>query len=101
MKRAYSRCNSGHYFSGPRCPLDGWSSDASRELAAACERLASGGRPVSMAALRQEGVSECSLQRIIVIEFGSESSVFDAISPEGYVLDGRWQPIEEVSEELL
>ena len=40
LARAYCRCNSGHYFVGEYCPFDGWSSSASKELAAVSERLA-------------------------------------------------------------
>jgi hypothetical protein len=98
---AYSRCNGGHYFRGPCCPLDGWSSAASRELDAACHRLSASGRPVSLASLREAGVSDSSLSRIIVIEFGCAESVFDAVSPEGYVVNGRWQPLEELGDEFL
>src|SRR4051812_8122571 len=100
IRCAYSRCNGGHYFRGACCPLDGWSSDASRELTAAGERLSRSGRPLTLAHLREEGVSENSLKRIIVIEFGSASSAFDALSPEGYVVNGRWQPIEELGDEF-
>jgi hypothetical protein len=98
ITRAYSRCNGGHYFMGACCPLDGWSSAASRELAAACQKLTASGRPVSLASLREAGVSESSLSRIIVIEFGSAEGVFDAVSPEGYVVMGRWQPLEELGD---
>ena len=98
---AYSRCNGGHYFRGVCCPLDGWSSTASRELDAACQKLAASGRPVSLATLREAGVSESSLLRIIVIEFGSAESVFDAVSPEGYVVKGCWQPLAELGDEFM
>ena len=32
MIRAYCRCNSGHYFVGEYCPIDGWSSSVAKEL---------------------------------------------------------------------
>ncbi|SRR5579885_3800000 len=98
---AYSRCNGGHYFRGACCPLDGWSSAQSRELDAVCQRLSAAGRSVSVASLREAGISESSLARIIVIEFGSAASAFDALSPEGYVVQGRWQPLEELGEAFL
>ncbi len=98
---AYSRCNGGHYFRGACCPLDGWSSPASRELDAACQKLSASGRPVSLASLREAGVSEASLLRVVVIEFGSADAMFDALSPEGYVVKGCWQPLEELGDEFM
>jgi hypothetical protein len=99
--RAYSRCNGGHYFIGAYCPIDGWSSRASVELTAACQRLTASGRPISLADLLEEGVSSDSLRRIIIVEFGSEKSIFDAISPCGYVVNGKWVRIEDVDDSLL
>jgi hypothetical protein len=90
MTRAYSRCNGGHYFSGTHCPLDGWSSAASVELAAAAERLIRNGRVPSIEELRMAGVAEEALSRTIVIEFGTRASAFDLIAPEGYIVDGTW-----------
>ena len=44
---------------------------------------------MSIPALRRAGVSDETLQRTIVIEFGADAFAFDAISPEDYVVDGR------------
>lgn len=90
MIRAYLRCNGGHYFAASHCPLDGWSSPASQELAAAVDELAQRGAAPSVEQLRTVGVSEETLARIIVIEFGSSWSAFELIAPEGYVVDGEW-----------
>src|SRR5437588_10420084 len=98
---AYSRCNGGHYFRGVCCPLDGWSSAASRELDAACQKLTASGRTVSLASLREAGVSEAALSRVIVIEFGAAEAMFDAVSPEGYGVKGAWQPLEELGDEFM
>jgi hypothetical protein len=98
---AYSRCNGGHYFRGVCCPLDGWSSAASEELDASCRKISASGRPISLASLREAGVSEPSLSRIIVIEFGSEEAMFDAVSPEGYVVKGSWRPLEDLGAEFM
>ena len=83
MTRVYWRCNSGHYFCSLRCPFDGWGSPELLELHDAAQRLGSKG--VSLAILRAEGVSERALRRAIIVEFGSEGAVFDAISPDYYV----------------
>jgi hypothetical protein len=99
--RAYTRCNGGHYFSGARCPLDGWSSAVAVELDCAVHRLAQSGQSLSVASLLEAGVNASSLARIIVIEFGSEASCFDVIAPEGYVIDGQWCPLTELEDAFL
>ena len=91
--RAYCRCNSGHYFEGAYCPFDGWSSPESMELADAVARLSGAGSALSVGALCQVGVSNRTIARIIVIEFGCEASSFEAISPEGYIIHGTWRPL--------
>lgn len=96
--RAYCRCNSGHYFAGRYCPIDGWSSPASHELTEAVARVLDTGRELSLMELRKAGVSEETIGRTIVIEFGSPASAFDAVSPEGYVINGQWKPLLELGE---
>jgi hypothetical protein len=87
MTRIYWRCNGGHYFSSVHCPFDGWSSDDLIQLNNATERLKVKGAIPSIAALRSEGASESALGRAIVVEFGSDRSAFDAISPDYYVIN--------------
>jgi hypothetical protein len=101
MRRAYCRCNSGHYFVGEYCPIDGWSSLASKELVKVIKRVTASGREPSLRALREAGLSEAALQRIIVIEFGTDACVFDAIAPEGYVIRGVWQPLAALDEHFI
>ena len=91
--RAYCRCNSGHYFQGEFCPFDGWSSAASKELATAVERLTGAGQELSLAALRKAGVSRETIERTVVVEFGSAASAFDALDPRGYVVNGEAKPL--------
>jgi hypothetical protein len=90
--RAYCRCNSGHYFEGSHCPFDGWSSPESTQLAEAIGRLRADGHPLSIHLLSEAGVSEPALARTIVVEFGCDASSFDAIAPEGLIVDGTWRP---------
>ena len=59
------------------------------ELSNASERLRSKNTEPSLDALREEGVSEVALGRAVVIEFGSEKSAFEAISPDYYVINGK------------
>ena len=80
--RAYSRCNSGHYFSGESCPYDGWSSPASRELTDAVARLAKAGKELSIEELRNLGISSETLWRTIIVSFGVGASIFEAFSAD-------------------
>jgi hypothetical protein len=89
MKKMYWRCNGGHYFSSLNCPFDGWTSEELQQLNHAAERLKSAGASPSIVGLRSEGASESALRRAIVVEFGSDDSVFDAISPECYVIHNQ------------
>jgi hypothetical protein len=103
MKRAYIRCNSGHYFSGgPNCPLDNWSSPQSREFAQAVEQLTQEGQEVSIQGLRDRGLSDEALRQIIVVDFGSVRSAFTCLVLEGYVLDdGRYVPITKAGWDFI
>jgi hypothetical protein len=83
---------------GEFCPFDGWSSAASRELTEVLKRLAGSGRKVSLESLQKFGVSEATLVRTIVIAFGSDTSAFEAISPEYYVVNGESIPIRNLDE---
>jgi hypothetical protein len=96
MVQAYCRCNNGHYFVGEYCPIDGWSSPASKELVEGVKRLIGTGQEISLAELRRAGVSEDALRRSVVIEFGASESAFDALSPEGYVIKGEWKPLRRL-----
>jgi hypothetical protein len=98
--RAYTRCNSGHYFMGEFCPFDGWSSRAAKELTKAAKSLMAPGRGVSLEELRRIGVSEETLARTIVIEFGSSASAFEAISPEDLVVNGETIPLGNLDEKF-
>jgi hypothetical protein len=98
IARAYSRCNSGHYFVGENCPFDGWFSEASRELTRAIAVLSHSGRKVSVEELRRAVVSEATVLRTIVVEFGSDDSAFDAISPKLYVVGERAMRVEDLDD---
>jgi hypothetical protein len=101
MTRLYWRCNGGHYFCTLRCPFDGWTSSELAELHAAAERLQSKNMTPSVAALRGEGVGEAAIQRAIVVEFGSDKSAFDAISPESYILVGKEVKLTKAGRDFL
>jgi hypothetical protein len=90
--RVYCRCNGGHYFIGEYCPYDGWSSAASRELVEAAARLEKLGKEPSLNELRKLGVSSEALWRTVIISFGTGAAIFDAISPDTYVVNGETKP---------
>ena len=101
MIRVYCRCNSGHYFAGDICPLDGWSSSECLELADCVDRLRASGTRPCLEQLRLVGASEEAIKRAIVIEFGSDSVVFDAIAPAGYVIENEWREIDKLGLEFM
>ncbi len=92
IQRAYSRCQSGHYFEGEVCPFDGSSTGAAVELTRAVARLQQLGRELSLEELRRVGLSEGALARTILIVFGNDGSVFEAVSPKEYVVNGEIRP---------
>jgi hypothetical protein len=65
-------------------------------LAEVADRLASSQRDPSLAELRRAGLDSAVLQRTIVVQFGAEDSTFEALAPEGYVIDGEWRPLNEL-----
>jgi hypothetical protein len=101
MKKLYWRCNSGHYYSSPRCPFDGWTFQSCTELAAAADRVIQKGKALSIHELTVEGVAESALERAIIIEFGSERAAFDAFSPEGFMIAGEYKSINQLGPEHL
>ena len=57
------------------------------------------GEVLCITALQQKGFAKDVLDRIIVIEFGGDASAFDAFSPAGYVIRGRYIPLSKVGPE--
>jgi hypothetical protein len=51
-----------------------------------------------MEELRRVGVSEVTLLRTIVVQFGSDGSAFDALSPKLYFLDEELKTVDELDE---
>jgi hypothetical protein len=52
----------------------------------------------SLAELKKAGFTDTDLKRVILIEFGCKESAFEALSPEGYFVDGQWMKISDLGE---
>ena len=96
MRKALWRCNSGHYYSVPYCPLDGWSFPGVVELFEVITSMHQMGQVPSIQQLREKGISQDVLDRVIIVEFGGERSVFGGFFPQGYIIEGQYVPIEKL-----
>ncbi len=101
VRRAYWRCNSAHYYSSLHCPIDGWTFKGCAQLMAAVENTERRSEALSIQALSQAGAPEDAINRTIIIEFGSDESVFDALLPEGYLIDGEIKKVHQLGHEHL
>ncbi len=77
---------------GESCPYDSWSSPTCRELTEAVALLAKSGKELSIEELRNLGVSSETLWRTIIVSFGVGASIFEAFSPDTYVVNGETKP---------
>jgi hypothetical protein len=101
VKKLYFRCNGGHYFrSSSACPFDGWSCDGIEDVIDRFEKLKVDPDGPSIKDLRDSGVSEAALERVLIIDFGSDASAFEALVPERYLHHGRELLAHEVGKEL-
>lgn len=82
--------------SGAFCPLDGWPSDESKQLADAVDRLTAQDIKATLAKLRGAGLGKAALRRAVVVEFGADDAIFEAVAPEGYVIAGQWKTLREL-----
>jgi hypothetical protein len=56
---------------------------------------------LSIPALWSKGFGTDVLDRVIVIECGTEAAAFDAFHPEGYIIDGRYVPFAKLGPQHL
>jgi hypothetical protein len=101
MKKAFWRCNSGHYFSSSTCPMDGWSGSYSHRLFELVSQMRQYGQEVSIEGLIRNGLEKEALDRLIIIEFAPESATFDGIIPEGYIINGTFVPLRKLDRKYL
>src|SRR3712207_4484020 len=98
MRNLYFRCNSGHYFETQHCPWDGWTHPDFASVLAAKEELLGQGCELTIEALRQAGLLENALHRIILVEFGNAESRFEALAPEYCMVDGKSYPLHKLDQ---
>jgi hypothetical protein len=58
-------------------------------------------KALSIRALADAGVPENAIRRTIIIEFGSDEAVFDALLPESYFIRGQLKKVRELGHEHL
>jgi hypothetical protein len=104
MKRVlYVRCNGGHYFRGERriCPFDAWKEEWLDQIPGVLKLLVEAGVPLSLEALKSNGLSVEQLRRVVIMEFGDENCAFDALAPSYYFIDGQTVKMHEVGLNLM
>jgi hypothetical protein len=102
MKRLYFRCNGGHYFqSSVGCPFDGWSMEDLSSLVQKFEEWNHQEVMVTMKMLKEYCTNSELVSRILLIEFGEEAAVFQALSPEYYFYQDKVVKAENVGLELF
>ena len=65
-------------------------------MADAVDRLSGLKLEPSFAQLRRVGLKKAARHRTIVVDFGTEEAIFEAVAPEGYVVDGKWRPLRDL-----
>ena len=82
----YLRCDCGsprgprHYYTGETCPISGWVAPFVRESLTAAAEVVKVGKPLSVAALREAGLSRKAIARVLIAEFPSVSAVPESLS---------------------
>jgi hypothetical protein len=54
------------------------------------------GQKLSVEQLSRDGVSWEMLERTIIIEFGNSDCQFEALDPNGYIIEGIWHEMPDV-----
>ena len=86
MKYLFVRCNGGHYFRTTNaCPWDGWSCDGIERARVIFDEL---GAAADTDRMRERGVPDSLIARLMIAEFGADASAFEALAPERFVHRG-------------
>lgn len=75
--------------------------DGVARVAAHATLLLQRGGDISLEAMKDALPSDELLGRMLVVEFGSDTSVFEALAPERYLFRGREVLAHEVGEDLF
>jgi hypothetical protein len=59
------------------------------------------GESPSIQPLREKGLGQGVLDRVIIVEFGGERSAFDGFAPEGYIIEGHYVPLRKLGQDYL
>jgi hypothetical protein len=51
--------------------------------------------------LKEKGLGQGVLERVIIVEFGGERSAFDGIAPAGYIIEGHYVPLRKLGQDYL
>jgi hypothetical protein len=63
-------------------------------------RLEDHGQRITLSNLAEQGVPANVLSRTIVIQFGSDDGVFEALDPSGFILSGEWTLLQNAPDSL-
>lgn len=63
-------------------------------------RIDQEGKELSLQLLYEAGLPDSVIERIVIIEFGAENAVFEALEPNGYLINGSWVPLRKAGSEL-
>lgn len=102
MKRLFFRCNGGHYFlAGAGCPFDGWTIDGVARAAAHFAVLLQRGDEITRESMREAILGDEVMQRMLIIDFGDERSIFEGLVPDAYLHRGKLLRADEVDLNLM
>jgi len=88
-RRLFCVCSSGHIYASRRCPYDGSESEFSDLIEKSVEELRRQGIQISQTTLLDAGVPPEALAWTIVLEFGSDEVIFDALAPASVSIGGK------------
>jgi hypothetical protein len=85
----YFRCPNTHYFSAVCCPWDDWSHPDIQKVIDIAHRLTSQGAEVTIGSLKEAGVEQEFINRVMIIEFGDPAAALEGIKPKYIKVPGK------------
>jgi hypothetical protein len=74
----------GHYYTRTHCPFSGWVAPYVKEVQEAVARLEATGKPLTIAGLRDAGVSPEALKRVLIAEYAAGAEVPEALGVDSF-----------------